>query len=47
MQTGKATDVEAMIMDPLRVAAEARRASRAAKAATTKVDFFTMARGED
>ncbi|MEL7260415.1 MAG: phosphonate C-P lyase system protein PhnG [Pseudomonadota bacterium] len=47
MQTDEADKVEAMILAPLRDAAEARKATRAAKAAATKVDFFTIARGED
>ncbi|APX10310.1 phosphonate C-P lyase system protein PhnG [Tateyamaria omphalii] len=47
MQTAEAPSVEAAIVAPLRDAAEARRATRAAKAAATKVDFFTMVRGED
>ncbi|MEL6451172.1 MAG: phosphonate C-P lyase system protein PhnG [Pseudomonadota bacterium] len=47
MQTDAATQVEDAILTPLRTAAEARKASRAAKAAATKVDFFTMVRGED
>lgn len=47
MQTAAAPEVEAAILAPLRTAAEARRTARAARAAATKVDFFTMARGED
>ncbi|WP_147107397.1 phosphonate C-P lyase system protein PhnG [Tateyamaria sp. syn59] len=47
MQTADAVAVENAIVTPLRNAAEARRTTRAAKAAATKVDFFTMVRGED
>ena len=35
------------ILDPLAETLETARAARAAKAAATKVDFFTMVRGED
>lgn len=47
MQTAEARSVEAAIIAPLRSAADTRTATRAAKAAATKVDFFTIARGED
>jgi alpha-D-ribose 1-methylphosphonate 5-triphosphate synthase subunit PhnG len=47
MQTAQAEAVRAAILDPLADALEAARATRAAKAAATRVDFFTMARGED
>lgn len=47
MQTAAASTVEAQILSPLRQAQQERRAARAAKAAATKVDFFTMVRGED
>lgn len=47
MQTGEAERVREAILDPLAGALEAARAARAAKAAATKVDFFTMVRGED
>ena len=47
MQGPSATDVTAQILTPLRDEEQARRHSRAAKAASTKVDFFTMVRGED
>lgn len=46
MQTG-AFEVEARVLTPLREEEAARRATRARKAAATKVDFFTMVRGED
>jgi len=47
MQTGEADQVQGRILAPLgnRMAATAK--TRAAKAAATKVDFFTMVRGED
>jgi alpha-D-ribose 1-methylphosphonate 5-triphosphate synthase subunit PhnG len=35
------------LIDTLAVEAEARRSARSARAAATKVDFFTMVRGED
>nr|WP_323803254.1 phosphonate C-P lyase system protein PhnG [Sulfitobacter litoralis] len=47
MQTDAATQVEAAILAPLRKARDTAKATRAAKAAATKVDFFTMVRGED
>ena len=47
MQTARAAQVRAAILDPLAKALKAARAERAAKAAATKVDFFTMVRGED
>ena len=47
MQTEAATDLSAKVLAPLKAEADALRAVRAAKAAATKVDFFTMVRGED
>lgn len=47
MQTDAAGAIEAGILAPLRAAMQARKTNRAAKAAATKVDFFTMVRGED
>lgn len=47
MQTEAAPDLAARIVAPLSAEAAAARASRAAKAAGTRVDFFTMVRGED
>lgn len=47
MQTDLAADLSAKILTPLATEMTARRRQRAAKAAATKVDFFTMARGED
>ncbi|MEL6551416.1 MAG: phosphonate C-P lyase system protein PhnG [Pseudomonadota bacterium] len=47
MQTGDAAAVRAAILDPLAREEAAIKTARAAKAAATKVDFFTMARGED
>ncbi len=47
MQTGAAADLATRVLKPLAAEAEAARAARAAKAAATKVDFFTMVRGED
>lgn len=47
MQTDRAGAIRAAILDPLNQAAATARAARAAKAAATKVEFFTMVRGED
>lgn len=47
LQTERARAVETGLLEPLKTEEEARRAARAAKAAATKVDFFTMVRGED
>lgn len=47
MQTDRAGDVQSAVLDPLAAEATAARATRAAKAAATKVDFFTLVRGED
>lgn len=46
MQTGQAEALDAGVLMLLRAEAEARRTTRAAKAASTKVGFFTMMRGE-
>ncbi|MGI3211119.1 phosphonate C-P lyase system protein PhnG [Roseovarius tibetensis] len=45
-EAGEVARIEALILAPLRAEAEAAHATRAGKAATTKVDFFTMVRGE-
>ena len=47
MQTDAADHVARAVLDPLCEAMTARQSTRAAKAAATKVDFFTMVRGED
>lgn len=47
MQTDAATDLTASILLPLAAEARSARAARAAKAASTRVEFFTMVRGED
>jgi alpha-D-ribose 1-methylphosphonate 5-triphosphate synthase subunit PhnG len=47
MQTEAAETVRRAILDPLAQEDAGRRAARAARAAATKVDFFTMVRGED
>jgi alpha-D-ribose 1-methylphosphonate 5-triphosphate synthase subunit PhnG len=47
MQTDTAADIEGGMLKPLRDEMRARQTDRAAKAAATKVDFFTMVRGED
>lgn len=39
--------IEAAILAPLSAAETARRTMRAAKAAATRVEFFTLVRGED
>ncbi len=47
MQTGAAEDVRRRVLDPLTAEEAARRGAQAAKAAATKVNFFTLVRGED
>lgn len=47
MQTGVAQDLRQAVLQPLERAQQARKQARAAKAAATKVEFFTMVRGED
>ena len=46
MQTGLAGDLRTHVLTVLAAEAEASCTTRAAKAAATKVDFFTMMRGE-
>lgn len=47
MQTDQAADLTVRVLRPLEAEARAVRADRAEKAAATKVDFFTLVRGED
>ena len=47
MQTDAADALRRAVLDPLAHEREAATSARAAKAAATKVDFFTMVRGED
>ncbi|MBC7133936.1 Alpha-D-ribose 1-methylphosphonate 5-triphosphate synthase subunit PhnG [Pseudoruegeria aquimaris] len=47
MQSPAADAVRRHVLEPLEAEARAAQAARAAKAAATKVEFFTMARGED
>jgi alpha-D-ribose 1-methylphosphonate 5-triphosphate synthase subunit PhnG len=47
LQTNSAAEIDAQVIQPLHAEAEAARRGRAAKAAATKVEFFTMVRGED
>ena len=47
LQTPAAAGYEAQVLMPLRQEETAARALRAAKAAATKVEFFTLVRGED
>lgn len=47
MQTQAADQVRAAILTPLEHELATARSARASKAASTKVDFFTMVRGED
>lgn len=44
---GAAEAVEHLVLTPLDKTHQAKRAARAAKAAATKVEFFTMVRGEN
>lgn len=46
MQGPEASQVETHVISPLRSALEDARNAQSAKAAATKVDFFTMVRGE-
>jgi len=39
-------DIETRVIAPLRAAMLVRRSARAAEAAATRVDFYTMVRGE-
>lgn len=47
MQSDHAGTVRAAVLDPLEAEQTAAKAARMQKAAATKVEFFTMARGED
>jgi alpha-D-ribose 1-methylphosphonate 5-triphosphate synthase subunit PhnG len=47
MQGPGAVEVRATVLDPLAAEEAATRAARAARAARTKVEFFTLVRGED
>lgn len=47
MQTGAADHVQTQVLDPLAAQIRTAKQTRAAKAAATKVEFFTMVRGED
>lgn len=47
MQTDAAPVLQAAILTPLAEEAAAAKTARAEKAAATKVDFFTLVRGED
>ncbi|WP_309668097.1 phosphonate C-P lyase system protein PhnG [Tabrizicola sp.] len=47
MQSDRAPEIAAAVVAPLAAEAASTRLARASKAAATKVDFFTMVRGED
>jgi alpha-D-ribose 1-methylphosphonate 5-triphosphate synthase subunit PhnG len=47
MQTEMASRLRKTVLEPLQAEMVTAKAARAAKAAATKVDFFTMTRGED
>jgi alpha-D-ribose 1-methylphosphonate 5-triphosphate synthase subunit PhnG len=47
MQTALASRLRETVLEPLKAEMATAKAARAAKAAATKVDFFTMTRGED
>ena len=47
MQTDHADRLRSAVLDPLAAEEAAHRTSRAVKAAATKVEFFTLVRGED
>jgi len=46
-EPGRRPDVEDTVIAPLRLRQEARRAAVRARAAGTRVEFFTMVRGEE
>ena len=47
LQTDRASGLQTTVLAPLAAEESARRQARAAKAAATKVEFFTLVRGED
>lgn len=47
MQGARAGAIRAQVLDALAVEEAARKAAKAARAAATKVEFFTLVRGED
>lgn len=47
MQTAQSDALAAQVLRPLQAEVQGQRVARSAKAAATKVDFFTMVRGED
>lgn len=47
LQTDQAVAVTAAVLTPLQAEEATRRSTRAAKAAATRVEFFTLVRGED
>lgn len=47
MQTGRAAEVREVVLRPLARQMDDSRAARTAKAAATRVDFFTMVRGDN
>ncbi|NOD89722.1 MULTISPECIES: phosphonate C-P lyase system protein PhnG [unclassified Ruegeria] len=47
MQTTSADELKAKLINPLRTQMQKTKTARAAKAAATKVEFFTLVRGED
>jgi len=47
MQTDRAEAVRQTVLEPLAAELADKAGARAARAAATKVDFFTMVRGED
>jgi alpha-D-ribose 1-methylphosphonate 5-triphosphate synthase subunit PhnG len=47
MQGNQAENLRATVLNPLLAEEAARRHARATKAAATKVEFFTLVRGED
>ena len=46
-QSGRHDDVETVVLGPVRARLAAEDAAAAARTAATRVDFFTMVRGED
>ncbi len=47
LQGPQSAEIDRTVLEPLRIEETARRAARAGRAAATKVEFFTLVRGED
>lgn len=47
MQTSRAAEIRSKVLTPLQISMTEAKSARAAKAAATKVEFFTMVRGDN